>query len=269
MAICEMETNNFDSEPQTDVKNLVENLLKLEEQMLAVRNACTFEPHTSATSCMYSRCLFKDLAWMASNSQKNLESFNPSPCSLEALRMWFVRDLSLMMEWGKCLPIMDTLLLNDKLALMKSFAPIFPLLQLAFYTTAPDESSNGVVIKLEPDIEPPNVDRLNYPDGTYIEKDNDNQNTQEMYTILIESCYKLLKRLQIKQEHIVLYKMLLLHNPDAEGLSSTGKKTIEQERNRLLNHLFIFLSNERGKSNSQMLFSNLLMMSATLNVREI
>ena len=41
---------------------------------------------------------------------------------------------------------MDTLLLNDKLALMKSFAPIFPLLQLAFYTTAPDDSGNGVVI---------------------------------------------------------------------------------------------------------------------------
>ncbi|KHJ99939.1 Ligand-binding domain of nuclear hormone receptor [Oesophagostomum dentatum] len=173
-----------------------------------------------------------------------------------------------MMEWGKCLPIMDRLLLNDKLALMKAFAPIFPLLQLAYYTTTPedDNNGNGMVIKQEPDCEAAaTVDRLNYPDGTYIEKVNDISNTEEMYTILIEGCFKLMRRLQIKQHHIVLYKMLLLHNPDAEGLSSTGKKTIEAERLRLLSQLFLWISNERGKA-SLLLFSNLLMMTATLNI---
>ncbi|RCN29818.1 hypothetical protein ANCCAN_24418 [Ancylostoma caninum] len=118
-----------------------------------------------------------------------------------------------MMEWGKCLPIMDRLLLNDKLALMKAFAPIFPLLQLAYYTTSPEDGGNGMVIKQEPECEPVIADRLNYPDGTYIEKVNDINNTEEMYTILIEGCFKLMRRLQIKQHHIVLYKMLLLHNP--------------------------------------------------------
>uniref|UniRef100_A0A1I7XAW2 NR LBD domain-containing protein n=1 Tax=Heterorhabditis bacteriophora TaxID=37862 RepID=A0A1I7XAW2_HETBA len=161
----------------------------------------------------------------------------PSQCTLESLRCWFVRDLSLMMEWGKCLPIMDRLLLNDKLALMKAFAPIFPLLQLAYYTTSPEDS--GIVIKQEPGCEPVTIDRLNYPDGTYIEKVND-------------------------INHTVLRIFVKCSVLDAEGLSSTGKKTIESERLRLLGQLFLWISNERGKG-SQLLFSNLLMMTATLN----
>ncbi|EYC18338.1 hypothetical protein Y032_0028g1802 [Ancylostoma ceylanicum] len=213
---------------------------------------------------MLSKCLFDDYEWMRENSQPLYSTTLSSQCTLESLRLWFVRDLSLMMEWGKCLPIMDRLLLNDKLALMKAFAPIFPLLQLAYYTTSPEDGGNGMVIKQEPECEPVIADRLNYPDGTYIEKVNDINNTEEMYTILIEGCFKLMRRLQIKQHHIVLYKMLLLHNPDAEGLSSTGKKTIEAERLRLLSQLFLWISNERGKA-SQSLFSNLLMMTATLN----
>ncbi|KAK6043967.1 hypothetical protein COOONC_18529 [Cooperia oncophora] len=106
------------------------------------------------------RCLFDDYEWMRENSQPLHTTTLPSQCTLESLRSWFVRDLSLMMEWGKCLPIMDRLLLNDKLALMKAFAPIFPLLQLAYYTTSPED--NDIVIKQEgPDWEASNnIDAL-------------------------------------------------------------------------------------------------------------
>ncbi|KJH41168.1 zinc finger, C4 type [Dictyocaulus viviparus] len=263
MVIPELDNSAFDLESQNDVKLLVDDLMRLEGKMLLVRRACRFIPHTSATSCMYNRCLFNDYEWMRENSQPLYNTTLSSQCTLESLRLWFVRDLSLMMEWGKCLPIMDRLLLNDKLALMKAFAPIFPLIQLAYYTTSPED--NGIVIKKEPDYDSVEIDRLNYPDGTFIEKVNDINHTEEMYTILIEGCFKLMRRLQIKQHHIVLYKMLLLHNPDAEGLSSTGKKTIEAERLRLLSQLFLWISNERGNA-SQLLFSNLLMMTATLNV---
>ncbi|PIO77415.1 hypothetical protein TELCIR_00492 [Teladorsagia circumcincta] len=52
-----------------------------------------------------------------------------------------------------------------------------------------------------------------------------------MYTILIEGCFKLMRRLQIKQHHIVLYKMLLLHNP--------GKKVASFVRRVFdINHIF-------------------------------
>ncbi|KIH61900.1 hypothetical protein ANCDUO_07820 [Ancylostoma duodenale] len=63
---------------------------------------------------------------------------------------------------------------------------------------------------------------------------------------------------------VCYYYIVTLFVADAEGLSSTGKKTIEAERLRLLSQLFLWISNERGKA-SQSLFSNLLMMTATLN----
>ncbi|KAJ1371528.1 Ligand-binding domain of nuclear hormone receptor [Parelaphostrongylus tenuis] len=218
LVISELDNSAFDLESQNDVKLLVDDLMRLESKMLLVRRACRFVPHTSATSCMYNRCLFNDYEWMRENSQPLYTTTLSSHCTLESLRLWFVRDLSLMMEWGKCLPIMDRLLLNDKLALMKAFAPIFPLIQLAYYTTSPEDSD--IVIKKEPDYEPVEIDRLNYPDGTFIEKVNDISHTEEMYTILIDGCFKLMRRLQIKQHHIVLYKMLLLHNPEG-GLFCT------------------------------------------------
>ncbi|CAD6185169.1 unnamed protein product [Caenorhabditis auriculariae] len=264
MVAVEFENAGFDADLQSDVKSLIENLLALEGKVMAVRIAYRFEPHTSATSCMYNRCLFEDYTWLSQNSIPRGLPKTKSPCTLETLRSWFVRDLSLMMEWGKSLPIMERLLLNDKLALMKAFAPIFPLIQLTYYTNNHVDPM-GLIAKQEPEPEEEEFpDRLDYPDGAFLEKDNHIHNTEEMCAILIDGCFKLMRKLRIKQPTLVLYKMLLFHNPDAEGLSSTGKKTIEAERMRLLAQLFFYLSSEHGKE-AQLLFSNLLMMSATLN----
>nr|AAG15131.1 nuclear receptor NHR-40 [Caenorhabditis elegans] len=267
--ILENDHHSYDPEAQNDVKAVIEDLLRLESRVKSLRNSYRFESQVSATSCMYSSflffsCLLDDITYMAENTHENEGTIEPFECSVEKLREWFVRDLSLMLEWGKCLPIMERLLLNDKLALMKAFAPIFPLIQLAFYTR--NEFECDIVIKLEPDCTPkPIPERLNYPDGSFIEKGNKPANTwEEMHTMLIDGCYKMMRQLKIKESTFVLYKMLLFHNPDADGLSSLGKKTIENERMRLLTQLFSYLSTERGKE-AQTIFSNLLMMSATLS----
>lgn len=34
------------------------------------------------------------------------------------MRAWFVKDLTLMIEWAKCIPQMKQLLLNDKVRLV-------------------------------------------------------------------------------------------------------------------------------------------------------
>lgn len=36
------------------------------------------------------------------------------PCDRGNMRAWFVKDLTLMIEWAKCIPQMRQLLLNDK-----------------------------------------------------------------------------------------------------------------------------------------------------------
>lgn len=76
-----------------------------------------------ASLCMYfsvSSCLLNDITWMAENTVPQEATAEPFECSVENLREWFVRDLSLMLEWGKCLPIMGTLLLNDKVLIYHS-----------------------------------------------------------------------------------------------------------------------------------------------------
>nr|pir hypothetical protein T03G6.2 - Caenorhabditis elegans [Caenorhabditis elegans] len=172
----ENDHHSYDPEAQNDVKAVIEDLLRLESRVKSLRNSYRFESQVSATSCMYSSCLLDDITYMAENTHENEGTIEPFECSVEKLREWFVRDLSLMLEWGKCLPIMERLLLNDKLALMKAFAPIFPLIQLAFYTR--NEFECDIVIKLEPDCTPkPIPERLNYPDGSFIEKGNKPANT--------------------------------------------------------------------------------------------
>lgn len=69
---------------------------------------------------------------------------------------------------------------------------------------------------------------------------------------------------QVQLLRVMWYAFLL---SDADGLSSLGKKTIECERMRLLTQMYCYLSAERGRD-AQTIFSNLLMMSATLSVRE-
>ncbi|PIC16408.1 hypothetical protein B9Z55_023021 [Caenorhabditis nigoni] len=266
--------SSMDPESQNDVKAVIEDLLRIESKVKSLRNSFRFESHISATSCMYSSCLLDDITYMAENSAPHEQPAEPFECTVENLRAWFGRDLSLMLEWGKCLPIMEGLLLNDKvggaygilfkLALMKAFAPIFPLIQLAFYTK--NEFDCDIVIKMEPDCTPrPIPERLNYPDGSFIEKgDKPTNSWEEMHAMLIDGCYKMMRQLKIKESTFVLYKLLLFHNPDADGLSSLGKKTIEGERMRLLTQMFGYLSSERGRE-AQTIFSNLLMMSATLS----
>lgn len=256
--------SSLDPEAQNDIKTIIDDLIRAESKVKSLRNSFRFDSHPSATSCMYSSCLLDDITWMADNTLSQETTVEPFECSLENLREWFVRDLTLMLEWGKCLPIMEGLLLNDKLALMKAFAPIFPLIQLAFYTK--NEFECDIVIKLEPDCTPkPIPERLNYPDGSFIEKGGKPTNSwEEMHAMLIDGCYKMMRQLKIKESTFVLYKMLLFHNPDAEGLSALGKKRVENERMRLLTQLFCYLSVERGRE-AQTIFSNLLMMSATLS----
>ncbi|CAI2356687.1 unnamed protein product [Caenorhabditis sp. 36 PRJEB53466] len=262
--VVDNDHNVIDPEMQQDVRAIIDDLLRTESKVKSLRNSYRFESQLSATSSMYSSCLLDDITWMAENSLPQETTAEPFECSLAKLREWFVRDLSLMLEWGKCLPIMENLLLNDKLALMKAFAPIFPLIQLAFYTR--NEFECDIVIKIEPDCTPrPIPERLNYPDGSFIEKgDKPTNSWEEMHAMLIDGCYKMMRKLNIKESTFVLYKMLLFHNPDADGLSSMGKKTIENERMRLLTHMYAYLVDER-KEDAQKIFSNLLMMSATLS----
>ncbi|CAB3400486.1 unnamed protein product [Caenorhabditis bovis] len=260
------ETTMFDTEAQNDIKVTIDNLQTLEDVILGLRNSYRFEI-CSKRHTLYSEKWLNDNQWVKTNSVLREGPRVSVRCSVAELRQWFLRDLVLMVEWSKQIPIMENLLLNDKTALLKTFAPMYPLIQLAFYTKE-DEDDSGIVIKTEPGCSPPPPKpiRLNYPDGSYVEnKAGKPENTEEeMISMLIDGVYKVMRRLQLRDSTFVFYKQILFLNPDAHGLSHIAKKVIEGERMRLLTQLYYYLANERGRE-APIIFSNLLMMSATLS----
>ncbi|KHN83780.1 Nuclear hormone receptor family member nhr-40 [Toxocara canis] len=288
---------------QTEMSLVLTDLLILERKINDVRCANRFPPHTSVASCMYDRRLLDDDAWVSTYSTPLSPVFNPIPCDRESMRAWFVKDLTLMIEWAKCLPQMGQLLLNDKLALIKAFAPVFPLIQLAYFscthesrhrspTRSPiDESfgsptavnsstarlsmeSNGgaeLAFMARAVDRTPTLDRLWYPDGRYLEREDldapsttNNKKELPINALLIDGvCHQML-RLRLSESHIVLYKLMLFFNPDADGLSSTGKSTIESERVKLLNYLYVQIIQDRAGKQGTELYSNMLLMTTTL-----
>ncbi|VDK45962.1 unnamed protein product [Anisakis simplex] len=299
---------------QAEMSAVLTDLLILERKINDVRCANRFPPHTSVASCMYDRRLLDDDAWVSTYSTPLSPMFNAIPCDRGSMRAWFVKDLTLMIEWAKCLPQMRQLLLNDKLALIKAFAPVFPLIQLAYFscthesrrrstTQSPvDESfgsptavgssaarlsidsnnSGSVATAAAANAElafmartvdrTPTLDRLWYPDGRYLEREdldssptaNGGKKELPINALLIDGvCHQML-RLRLSESHVVLYKLMLFFNPDADGLSSTGKSTIESERVKLLNYLYVQIIQDRAGKQGTELYSNMLLMTTTL-----
>ncbi|VIO87870.1 Nuclear hormone receptor family member nhr-40, putative [Brugia malayi] len=214
----------------------------------------------------------------------------PTPCDRGSMRAWFVKDLTLMIEWAKCIPQMRQLLLNDKLALIKAFAPVYPLIQLAYYSCKYEKnqfinSSLGSLLTVSPvpstglSIEPNGtvdeavkVERLWYPDGRFLEREDvDGSSTFScgkkalpINALLIDGICQQILRLKLSESHMVLYKIMLFFNPDADGLSVRGRATVGMERTKLLNYLYAQIIRDRIGRQATELYSNMLMMTSTL-----
>ncbi|KAM3725153.1 Nuclear hormone receptor [Dirofilaria immitis] len=275
---------------QTEMSGLLSDLLNLERKLDGVRYSNKFPPHTSAASCMYDRRLLDDEAWLSAYTVPIEPITTPMPCDRGNMRAWFVKDLTLMIEWAKCIPQMRQLLLNDKLALIKAFAPVYPLIQLAYYsckyeknqslnnslggllTTSP-MSSTGLSIEPNGAIdEVMKIERLWYPDGRFLEReDKDDSNAFSsgkkvlpINALLIDGVCQQILRLKLSENHMVLYKIMLFFNPDADGLSVRGRATVGMERTKLLNYLYAQIIRDRIGRQATELYSNMLMMTSTL-----
>ncbi|VDO31467.1 unnamed protein product [Brugia timori] len=274
---------------QAEMSGLLSDLLSLEHKLDGVRYSNKFPPHTSAASCMYDRRLLDDEAWLSAYTVPQPVVI-PTPCDRGSMRAWFVKDLTLMIEWAKCIPQMRQLLLNDKLALIKAFAPVYPLIQLAYYSCKYEKnqfinSSLGSLLTVSPvpstglSIEPNGtvdeavkVERLWYPDGRFLEREDvDGSSTFScgkkalpINALLIDGICQQILRLKLSESHMVLYKIMLFFNPDADGLSVRGRATVGMERTKLLNYLYAQIIRDRIGRQATELYSNMLMMTSTL-----
>ncbi|VDM95531.1 unnamed protein product [Thelazia callipaeda] len=276
---------------QTEMSILLSDLLNLELKVDSLRCSNKFPPHTSAASCMYDRRLLDDEAWLSAYTVPVQPIIIPMPCDRGNMRTWFVKDLTLMIEWAKCIPQMRQLLLNDKLALIKAFAPVYPLIQLAYYSCKYEKdkylqnsldilltssSFMNTKLSLDPntkvDESSVKVERLWYPDGRFLEREDIDRNDTfpsgkkilPINALLIDGvCHQIL-RLKLSDSHMVLYKAMLFFNPDADGLSVRGRATVGAERIKLLNYLYAQIIRDRRGRHATELYSSMLMMTSTL-----
>ncbi|VDD94888.1 unnamed protein product [Enterobius vermicularis] len=295
--------------PSTEIKNIKQDvqemlghLLKLEQKVMDVRCANRFPSHNTVASCVFDRKLLEDQEWLRKYQTHVCFHYEPKPCERENMRYWFCKDLTLLIEWAKCLPNVDNLglLLNDKLALVKAMAPVYPLLQLAFYSCTHDIrinfgsfgpsdrlcafsnicanarmslDSNGGYGSDMPgfsrNYDGPYVNRLWYPDGKYLEREEQQtdptmKRTPPVHTLLLDSVCNQFVKYGINEKHMVLYKQMLYYNPDADGLSSRAKEVVTAERIKTLNRLYWLLSRDRNSVQTAEAFSALLLIASTL-----
>uniref|UniRef100_A0A914WIT7 Uncharacterized protein n=1 Tax=Plectus sambesii TaxID=2011161 RepID=A0A914WIT7_9BILA len=163
------------SDPNSAIANIINELLALEQKIDYLRLSA-MEPHSSAFFSMSEPRLLEDDAWLSKHSAPIHICSTLRPCMPENKHYWILRDLTLMIEWVKCQPVVQNLLLSDKMAIVKTFAPIYPLLQLAFY------SRNDV------------PDCLVYPDGTCLERESDDgsfdKNSQPINSMLLDGIHQ-------------------------------------------------------------------------------
>ncbi|GMT35823.1 hypothetical protein PFISCL1PPCAC_27120, partial [Pristionchus fissidentatus] len=115
------------------------------------------------------------------------------------------------------------------------------------------------------------MNRLNYPDGGYIEKDGDKDRPfrDELYGLLIDGVWKQFRKLDIDQETFVLYKMMVFFNEELthrgdHKLSEEGVKYVHSMRQKLYMLLMLHLQKTRGRDGHKV-FANLLLLGSTVS----
>ncbi|KAH7721788.1 Nuclear hormone receptor [Aphelenchoides avenae] len=135
-------------------------------------------------------------------------------------RIWIAVDFFLFVEAAKTLPVFDKLTLDDKEALLVHVALATTALTRVFFTLA---MRSSVVV---------------YPDGTVPMLPFYKTGLEDE---LLSRIMEPMRRVGLSVEEFVLLKAIIYCSPDAENLSTSGRETLQAERERyaglLLRHL--------------------------------
>ncbi|GMR62977.1 hypothetical protein PMAYCL1PPCAC_33172 [Pristionchus mayeri] len=113
------------------------------------------------------------------------------------------------------------------------------------------------------------MNRISYPDGTFIERDKERPFNDELYGLLIDGIWKVFRKHDIDQATFVLYKMMvffneeLTHRRDRGNLSEDGIQYVTMMREKINMQLLVHLQRKRGKDGLKV-FSNLLLLGSTI-----
>uniref|UniRef100_A0A8R1E0I5 NR LBD domain-containing protein n=1 Tax=Caenorhabditis japonica TaxID=281687 RepID=A0A8R1E0I5_CAEJA len=150
------------------------------------------------------------------------------PCTTEDLNEISRTTLLLMVEWAKTINPFMELSMDDKIILLKNYAPQHLILMPAFRS--------------------PDTTRVCLFNNTYMTRDNNTDlngfaafKTSNITPRVLDEIVWPMRQLQMREQEFVCLKALAFLHPEAKGLSNESQILIRDARNRVLKALYAFI----------------------------
>ncbi|CAB3408118.1 unnamed protein product [Caenorhabditis bovis] len=150
------------------------------------------------------------------------------PCTAEDLNEISRTTLLLMVEWAKTISPFPDLTMDDKIILLKNYAPQHLILMPAFRS--------------------PDTTRVCLFNNTYMSRDaNTDLNgfaafkTSNITPRVLDEIVWPMRQLQMREQEFVCLKALAFLHPEAKGLTNQSQTLIREARNRVLKALYAFI----------------------------
>lgn len=172
------------------------------------------------------------------------------PCTAEDLNEISRTTLLLMVEWAKALQPFPNLIMEDKIILLKNYAPQHLILMPAFRS--------------------PDTTRVCLFNNTYMSRDQPNElnsfaafKTSNITPRVLDEIVWPMRQLQMGEEEFVCLKALAFLHPEAKGLTPTSQTLVREARNKVLKALYAFIV-ENNRDEAPTRYGNILLLAPAL-----
>ncbi|VDM21228.1 unnamed protein product [Wuchereria bancrofti] len=149
-------------------------------------------------------------------------------CSVEDLNELSRTTLVLMVDWAKSLEPFPGLIIDDKIILLKNYAPQHLILVPAF--RSPDATSACLFSNAD----------VNRNEGIKFGGLSAFKTSNIMPRVMDEIVWPM-RHLQMREEEFVCLKALAFLHPEAKGLSASAQTALREARNRILKALYRYI----------------------------
>uniref|UniRef100_A0AC34FNE4 NR LBD domain-containing protein n=1 Tax=Panagrolaimus sp. ES5 TaxID=591445 RepID=A0AC34FNE4_9BILA len=171
-------------------------------------------------------------------------------CTTDDLNEISRTTLLLMVEWAKQLPPFPDLTMEDKIILLKNYAPQHLILMPAFRS--------------------PDTTKVCLFNNTSMSQDQTNElngfaafKTSNITPRVLDEIVWPMRQLQMREQEFVCLKALAFLHPEAKGLSTTSQSLIRDARNKVLKALYSFIL-AQNPEDAPTRYGNILLLAPAL-----
>ncbi|CAI4228495.1 unnamed protein product [Auanema sp. JU1783] len=233
--------NSYQMSPGSDQqRNVIDSLMEMES-------------HVNREMCArYENSVFRNQQVPTAAEGQESSSFSEAdrPCTAEDLNDISRTTLLLMVEWAKALSPFPDLGMEDKIILLKNYAPQHLILMPAFRS--------------------PDTTRVCLFNNTYMSRDSTAElngfaafKTSNITPRVLDEIVWPMRQLQMREQEFVCLKALAFLHPEAKGLSSQAQSLIREARNRVLKALYAYIL-EQMPDEAPTRYGNILLLAPAL-----